>query len=115
MPINAAAEARVRDETRCAWLFRVVGAPTVQLLWNLCSPDQPDTKTFTQSTDLLRQNYRGARNKHTLRNQFNSCRQATGETVAQYAVRLKQKLLYCQFGAFLEDALQKRTIQFLFA
>ena len=95
-----------RDELRKSWLISTIGSVNVQLLKDACFPDSPDDRTYEQLCTVLRQHYNPARDKYKQRDAFYSRKQQPGEKIADYSIALRHLTVTCQFGAFLDEALQ---------
>lgn len=87
-----------------------VSPTTYKLLKNLCSPDNPNTKTYAQLKKVLKGYYQPAPIVIAERRKFWTAYQGEGESVSAFVVRLKKLSSTCNFGAFLEEALRDRLV-----
>ena len=87
-----------------------IGPSTYKLLKNLCAPDNPNTKTYAQLKNLLRNHYEPVPIVIAERHKFWSASQGEHESVADFVVRLKDLASGCAFGQFLQEALRDRLV-----
>jgi RNase H-fold protein (predicted Holliday junction resolvase) len=88
----------------------LIGGKTYSLLRDLTFPDKSSTKTYNQLTQLL--------NKHVSpkpliiaeRYRFYKRDQKEGESVNEYVAELRKLSKYCEFSAFLNDALRGKIV-----
>ena len=92
----------------CSW--PLLDPSAYKLLKNLCQPDDPNTKTYQQMKNLLRNHYEPAPIVIAERHRFWSACQGEQEGVADFVVRLKKLGSTCAFGAFLQEALRDRLV-----
>ena len=88
----------------------IIGAKTYKLLKNLCSPDEPKSKTFADLRKLLCDHYAPAPITIAERYKFWTASQKENESVADFIVRLKTLSSTCKFGAFLQEALRDKLV-----
>ena len=72
----------------------IIGAKTYKLLKNLCSPDEPKSKTFADLRKLLCDHYAPASITIAERYKFWTASQKENESVADFIVRLKNSLFH---------------------
>ena len=87
-----------------------VGPATYKLLKNLCSPHNPNSKTYAQLKEVLKGYYQPAPIVIAESHQFWTACQGEGESVSAFVVRLKKLSSTCNFGGFLEEALRDRLV-----
>jgi hypothetical protein len=88
----------------------LIGEKTYSLLRDLTFPDKSSTKTYNQLTQLL--------NKHVSpkpliiaeRYRFYKRDQKEGESVNECVAELRKLSKYCEFSAFLSDALRGKIV-----
>ena len=85
------------------------GPDAYKLLKNLCDPDNLNTKTFTQLTQLLQGHYKPAPIVAE-RHKFWTASQGESESVSEFVVRLKRLASTCSFAEFLSKALRDRLV-----
>ena len=73
-------------------------------------PENPNTKTFTQLSQLLQGHFEPAPIVIGERHKFWTASQEESESVSEFVVRLKKLASKCSFGAFLSEALRDRLI-----
>lgn len=83
---------------------------TYKLFRNLCAPDKPATKTYEELKKLLTEHLKPTPSEVMERCcTYNRARQDQNETVAEFAARLRQLSLHCNFTE-LETALHDQFI-----
>jgi len=95
---------------RKRWLIAVMGKDTYAVLDGLCGEQTPEDKTCNVSEALMRARFRPARNKNDMRAKFTKRVQQQGERVAHFADALRDLVQYCEYGTFLDQALQTQFI-----
>ncbi|KAK3920246.1 hypothetical protein KUF71_009533 [Frankliniella fusca] len=97
------------DIQRKNWLLSEIGPEAYAVLDGLCGAGCPEDKTVTQLEDLLKTHFKPKRNKNTEREKFYARKQGN-ETVSEFSVSLYQLSKFCEFGEFLDQALQTQFI-----
>ena len=82
---------------------------TYQLFRNLCAPHKPATKQYDELKQLLCNHLKPAPSEVMERCMYNRARQEQNETVAEFAARLRQLSLHCNFTD-LNTALRDKFI-----
>ncbi|CAB3985347.1 Hypothetical predicted protein [Paramuricea clavata] len=95
---------------RRAILISAIGARTYDVLSDLCSPDSPSTKTYTQLPAILKDHYAPKKLVIAKRYRFHNCVQKEGESVSEFVANLKRLASTCKFGAYLNEALRDRFV-----
>ena len=80
------------------------------MLRNLLTTDKPCDKTYTELVATLKTHFKPKSLVIAERFRFYRREQKEGEAIAAYIVALKQLARRCNFGAFLEEALQDRLV-----
>ena len=96
------------DERKRGVFLTVIGPETYNLLRNLLAPTKPATKTFKDLVDTLKAHLNPKPIVIAERFKFYSRGQLPGEAINTYMAELRKMTEYCDFGEFLEDALQIR-------
>ena len=99
---------------KVAILLNEVGAKNYELLRALFAPDQPNTKSFEQLTEKLKEHYQPKPTFITEWYRFHQRNQRQGETVLEYLAALRSLSKDSQFENFLEQALRDRLVCGLF-
>jgi hypothetical protein len=98
------------SESRKSWLLASIGPDCLAIIDNLCGARTPEDCTVLELEQMLKTYFRPARNKMTERDKFNSRIHLPSESVAEYAVVLGQLAKTCDFGTYLDEALQTQFI-----
>ena len=77
---------------------------------DLCTPDSPKDKSFSQLCDKLRDHYKPKRLEVAERYRFHRCVQEENESVSAYSARLRRYASTCNFGEFLNRSLRDQFI-----
>jgi hypothetical protein len=96
--------------SRKSWLLASMGPDCCAVLDNLCGTKTPEDCTLPELEQMLTKHFRPARNKMTEREKFHSRNQLPSLSVAEYAVVLGQLAKTCDFGNYLDEALQTQFI-----
>ena len=91
-------------------LLSVCGAKTYKLIRNLLAPAKPDSKTFDELAELVKNHRNPKPSEIVQRFKFNSRFRREGESVATYVAKLRQLTEHCNFGGVLEDMLRDRLV-----
>ena len=92
-------------------VFLAVIAPDAyKLLKNLCDPENQNTKTFTQLSQLLQEHFEPTSIVIAERHKFWITSQEEGESVSEILVRLKKLASTCSFDSFLSQALRDSLV-----
>lgn len=92
----------IKTELQVATLVTHVGAPTYQLMCDLCTPSNPENKSFEELVKLVKDHLEPQRSEIAERYTFRQRRQADGESIAAFLQNLKHLATYCNFGNELE-------------
>ncbi|XP_038063010.1 uncharacterized protein K02A2.6-like [Patiria miniata] len=93
-----------------AVLLSAVGATVYKTVKSLAEPTPVSAKSFKELCDMLVSHYGPKRLVVAERFRFYKREQHMDESIAQYAVALRDLASPCQFGTFLDDALRDRLI-----
>ena len=98
------------DEEKVAVFISVMGKNSYVILRDLCSPDSPKDKSFSQLFDKLKGHYKLKRLEVADTYRFHRCVQEENESVSAYSARLRRYALTCYFGEFLNRSLRDQFI-----
>ena len=87
-----------------------IGPSAFKLLKNISAPDNPNTKTYEQLQDALKNHFDPEPIVIAERHKFWTAYQEENESVADFVVRLKKLSTTCSFNTFLEEALRDRLV-----
>lgn len=100
----------IKEEDKVGYFISIMGPRLYSTLKNLLLPKSPGETSFRDILKVLKAHYWPKRNVAYERFLFNKRNQKEGETIANYAIQLKQLASTCNFETFLEDALRDRFI-----
>ena len=98
------------EEKKRGVLLTVIGSETYNLLRSLVSPEKPSEKSFTQIVNTLKSHLNPKPIVIAERFKFYSRGQLPGEAINAYVAELRKKTEYCEFGAFLEEAIRDKFV-----
>ena len=93
-----------------AILISVLGAEAYDILFDLCSPNSPSSKSFADLKTILKSHFAPKSLTIAERYRFHNCTQTESESVSEFAANLKKLVSTCDFGTFLPDALRDRFV-----
>nr|XP_037270303.1 uncharacterized protein LOC119161903 [Rhipicephalus microplus] len=98
-------------ETKKLRLFlNIVGSAVYGELQKILVPDRPTDKSFAEIQEVIEQHYSPQYSVIAERCKFNKHMQKEGECVKVFMTELKHLARYCEFTAFLNDALRDRLM-----
>lgn len=100
----------VKDELRVSVLITVIGPRVLEVLSDLVSPSEVDSKTYEELSKLLSDHYAPKKLVVAERYTFYSRTQKQGESVSDFVIGIKHLAHSCEFGSFLKDALRDKLI-----
>ena len=100
----------ITKEKRANFFLATVGASAYKLLKDLSRPSLPNTKTYVELKQLLKNHYSPKPIVIAERHKFWTATQGEQESVSAYIVRLKNLSSGCNFGEFLDEALRDRLV-----
>ena len=98
------------DKKKVAVFISVMGKNSYATLRDLCSPDSPKDKSFSQLCDKLKDHYKPKRLEVAETYRFHRCVQEENESVSAYSARLRRYASTCNFGEFLNRSLRDQFI-----
>lgn len=100
----------IAENKRAATLLTVVGSTTYRLLENLLAPVKPGAKSYEDLCKTLVDHLQPKPLVIAERYRFHMRNQSSGETVSQYLAELRRLARYCDFAAYLPQALRDRFV-----
>ena len=94
------------DKKKVAVFISVIGKKSYATLRDLCSPDSPNDKSFSELCEMLRTHYKPKRLVVAETYRFHRCIQEENENVSDYSARLRHYASTCDFGQFLNRSLR---------
>ena len=98
------------DKKKVAVFISVLGKNSYAILRDLCSPNSPKDKSFSQLCDKLKDHYKPKRLEVAETYRFHRCVQEENESVSAYSARLRRYASTCNFGEFLNRSLRDQFI-----
>ncbi|XP_049886620.1 uncharacterized protein LOC126381133 [Pectinophora gossypiella] len=89
----------VKSELKVATLITVMGSETYELLVNLCTPEKPSSKTFSELVTIMQNHLQPKPSILAERYRFKQRVQKQGETIAEYMAELKKLSKTCMFAS----------------
>ena len=71
---------------------------TYDILFDLCSPNSPSSKSFADLKTILKSHFASKRLTIAERYRFHNCTQTESESVSEFAANLKKLASTCDFG-----------------
>ncbi|XP_037970155.2 uncharacterized protein LOC119692739 [Plutella xylostella] len=100
----------VKEVLKVPTLIACVGEATYELMVNLCSPNKPKDKSFSELIKLVGDHLQPKPSILAERFRFRQCRQACDVTVSSYVAVLKKMAMNCDFGTTLDDNLRDQFV-----
>ncbi|XP_022825032.1 uncharacterized protein LOC111355399 [Spodoptera litura] len=101
---------KIPDNLQVPTLITVMGAESYELLVNLCTPEKPKSKTFTQITEIMEKHLQPKPSELAERYKFRHRKQKEGESISEYTAVLKKMSKTCEFGSSLEESLRDQLV-----
>ena len=108
--IGTTAKVAVVDKKKVAYTISIIGKDTYGFLKDLCLPNKPTGKTYTEICTLLQNYYKPSILVVAEAYKFHQAKQEVGESVSTFANRLRRLSLNCNLGTFLDRALQDQLV-----
>ena len=83
-----------------AILISVLAPKAYDILFDLCSPNSPSSKSFADLKTILKSHFAPKRLTIAERYRFHNCTQTESESVSKFAANLKKLASTCEFGTF---------------
>ncbi|XP_063829223.1 uncharacterized protein LOC135078624 [Ostrinia nubilalis] len=87
----------IKVNVQTSYLITLVGNETYDLMTVLCSPDEPENKTFDELVDIVEKHINPKASDMAERMKLRACLQNQSETVNEYLLRLKKLAMTCKF------------------
>ncbi|XP_065894390.1 uncharacterized protein [Dysidea avara] len=98
----------IKDDDRKKHLLLAMMAGAIfKLLVNLIAPKSSGEVEYVEIHKVLKEHYKPKPFKIAERFRFYKCNQLTTESVAAYLAELQRLAIMCEFGAFLNEALNE--------
>ncbi|XP_060809976.1 uncharacterized protein LOC132904062 [Amyelois transitella] len=100
----------IKPELKVSILITVVGEATYSLMCDLCTPANPEDKTYTELVELVKVHLEPQRSELAERHIFRQRRQRVGESLTEYLQALQHLAVICNFGNRLEEDLRDQFV-----
>ena len=101
---------KIGDSKHAGLLLSAIGARAYSLLNDLCSPEDPYSKSFDDIVALLAEHLQPKPLEVSERYRFNLCVQGSTEGMADFLANLRRLSKHCEFGTTLDKMLRDRFI-----
>ena len=98
------------DRKKVAIFISLIGSKTYELLKDLCLPEAPSSKSFSELVERLKTHLQPKPTVISERYQFHKRDQKEEETITGYFSSLRRLSEHCEFNDFLEQALRDRLV-----
>lgn len=98
------------DDKKRDILLSVCGRKTYKLMRDLLAPDKPNTKTFDELTELIKEHKHPEPSESIQRFKFNSRTRHSDESVRSYVAELRSLAEHCKYGDTLNAMLRDRLV-----
>lgn len=105
----------ISDNLKVATLLTLVGSECYNLICDLCSPADPETKNFEDLVVLVKNHLEPERSEIAERHIFRQRTQQQGESIRVYLHGLKHLAKTCNFGGSLEENLRDQFVSGLYS
>lgn len=96
----------IKAELKVAVLITHVGEACYELMCDLCAPDVPEDKTFSELEELVRAHLEPKRSEIAERHIFRQRTQRSGESISEYLHSLKHLAKTCDFNKITTNPLE---------
>ncbi|KAL0820594.1 hypothetical protein ABMA28_006437 [Loxostege sticticalis] len=100
----------ISDDKKLPTLISIIGEAGYELMVNLCSPEKPHKKNYSDIVELMCNHLQPKPSILAARYHFRQRRQQVEETVTQYMSELKRLSRACEFKANLEENLRDQFV-----
>lgn len=101
---------KVEEEMKVPTLITLVGDETYELMMDLCSPDNPEDKTYAELVKIVKNHLHPEPSIIAERHKFRQRRQEKGESITQFMAALKNLAKTCAFKESLDDNLRDQLV-----
>lgn len=98
------------DNRKRAILLTSLSQEVYTRLMDLCFPDLPETKSFKEIGEILKETYKPVVTVYIERRKFYEAEQNEGESVANFLARLRGLTRHCKFGNSFNDVLRDKFV-----
>lgn len=102
----------VKLDLQTSYLIALVGNETYELINNLCSPEEPESKSFEELVVLVQNHLSPKSSEIAERIKFRTCKQRSSESLSEYLINLKKLAKSCNFKGkdHLEENLRDQFV-----
>lgn len=93
-----------------AILLTSLSQDVYELLMDLCFPNAPETKSYKEINEILKEHYKPSVTVYAERRKFYEAQQNKCESVADYVARLKGLTRHCKFGTSFADIVRDKFV-----
>ncbi|XP_043478167.1 uncharacterized protein K02A2.6-like [Leptopilina heterotoma] len=100
----------VQENKKASLFLTLLGGEGYAILRNLCAPDLPSSKTFTELATIMKDHMEPTPNEILERYKFRQCVQRETQEVKAFVEEIKKASTYCNFGANLQDSMRDQFV-----
>lgn len=100
----------IKKDLEVATLVTLVGEATYDLMCDLCAPNNPETRSFSELVKIVSDHLEPRRSDIAERHVFRQRRQMAGEGLSEYLQALKHLASSCNFDTKLEENLRDQFV-----
>ena len=99
-----------KEDMKKSTLLNFIGSSTYKIVYNLCYPEQPNDKTFSELCTILDRHFTPPQVIYQERKIFYNASKHSGETIQSWLVRCRALSANCKFGNRLEAMIVDKFI-----
>ncbi|XP_031784109.1 uncharacterized protein K02A2.6-like [Nasonia vitripennis] len=100
----------VDDARKVSVLITAIGPEVYKILRNLCDPQLPHDKPYTELCEILSKQFSPRISIFQQRKRFYDLQQNSGESISQWYARIKKGAVHCDFGTELEGRIKDKFV-----
>ncbi|XP_052737223.1 uncharacterized protein LOC128199257 [Bicyclus anynana] len=101
---------KISDDSQSAVLLTHLSDDSYRLIRNLVHPKKLEVCSYTELVEVLNQHFTPKRSTFADRAKFYEASRSDGESIEEWAARLRGLAVYCDFGAELDTLLRDRFV-----
>lgn len=98
------------DNRKRALLLTSLSEEVYTTLTDVCFPTLPETKTFKDLCEVMKQLFKPEVSVYNERARFYDLKQKPNESITAFVVRLKSATRYCKFGNYFKDVVRDKFV-----
>lgn len=98
------------DKRKAAILQTAISNDVYRILTNLCFPDEPSAKSYSDVCKLLKGHFTPVVSIFAERSKFYDAKQNDGESITEWSNRLRSLAIHCEFNDHLGTVLRDKFV-----